>query len=152
MITQQELKQYLHYDPQTGIWKWRKGRRAGKRAGGLTNNSRGHRYWNIGFGGRRYTASHLAYFYMIGEWPVEEMDHINRIAADDRWENLRSVTRSENEWNKEKYRNNKSGAKGIYLQHGKWVARIRRNGIRRTIGNFETVQEAATAYQKEAAL
>jgi hypothetical protein len=157
MITQQELRRRLHYDPDTGIWTWLVGQRRDKRAGRLGGNSRGQKYWYVYIkeldfaqNGKSTTSSHLAYFYMTGRWPDEEMDHINNIAVDDRWQNLRPVTRAQNEWNKGKYRNNKSGAKGVYFQHGKWVARIRRNGIRQTIGNFLTPHEAAAAYQRAA--
>jgi hypothetical protein len=150
MITPEELKRRLHYDPETGIFTWRRGIRRGKRAGGLGSNSRGHRYWVIGLEGKNITktpASHVAYCYMTGEWPIEEMDHLNRIATDDRWENLRAVTRAQNEWNKDRYRNNKSGVKGVYFRNGKWIAGIRRNGVRRILGRFSTVQEAHVAYQ-----
>jgi hypothetical protein len=151
MITQDELKQRLHYDPGTGIFTWLTGRRRGKRAGGLGSNTRGHRYWVIqikpGKNASKTAASHIAYCYMTGEWPPEEMDHINRIAIDDRWQNLRPVTRAENEWNKDKYRNNKSGVKGVYFRDGKWIAGVRRNGIRQIVGRFTTIEEARIAYE-----
>jgi hypothetical protein len=85
---------------------------------------------------------------MTGRWPDNEMDHINRVATDDRWQNLRAATRAQNEWNKDKYRNNKSGVKGVYFRDGKWIAGIRRNGTRQILGRFLTVQEAAAAYQQ----
>jgi hypothetical protein len=147
MITQQELKQRLCYDAETGFWTWLNGPRRGKRAGGLGTNSRGQRYWYVGFDNRRYTSSHLIYFYMTGKWPEQEMDHINNIATDDRWQNLRSVTRAQNEWNKEKYRNNKSGVKGVYFRDGKWIVGVRRNGIRQIVGRFPTIEEARVAYE-----
>jgi hypothetical protein len=152
MITQHELKRRLHYDPNTGIWTWLAGPRRGKRAGWLQGNARGQPYWTVFVDRRRVVSSHVAFFYMTGEWPTAEMDHINRVGTDDRWLNLRAVSRAQNEWNKQKYRNNKSGAKGVYFQHGKWIARIRRNGIRQTLGNFSTSHEAAAAYQEMAAL
>jgi hypothetical protein len=154
MITQQELRQRLHYDPDTGIWIWLIGPCRGKRAGWLGSNRRGQRYWyiylkEINKSGHA-TASHLAYFYMTGQWPPDEIDHINNIATDDRWQNLRAVTRAQNEWNKNKYRNNKSGVKGVYFRDGKWIAGIRRNGTRQVLGRFLTVQDAAAAYQQAA--
>jgi hypothetical protein len=154
-ISYDELKQRLHYDPATGIFTWLTGQRRGKRAGGLGSNSRGHRYWVIKLRGPSLTstpASHIAHCYMTGKWPDQEMDHINRLATDDRWQNLRSVTRAQNEWNKDKYRNNKSGIKGVYFHslQKNWQTSIRRNGRRVYLGRFLTAQEAAAAYQEAA--
>jgi hypothetical protein len=154
MITQQELKQRLHYDPETGIWFWLKGNRVGKVAGVLQGNSRGKKSRYISIDYKRHPASHLAFFYMTGQWPLEEMDHINRDALDDRWFNLRPATRSENEWNKSAYKNNKSGHKGVYLHRTHsgcyWIASIRRNGNRVSLGTFASAEMAAEAYETAA--
>lgn len=81
------LKERLIYDPHTGVFTWRDGRHAGKRAGGI--NDRGYR--RIKLRGKRYKAARLAYFYMTGAWPPALMDHRNRTRDDDRWDNLRPV-------------------------------------------------------------
>jgi hypothetical protein len=152
MITQQELKQELNYDPDTGVFIRLTGVRGkGRRAGWMGTNSRGQRARLIMVRSCRYQASHLAYLFMIGQWPPDEMDHINRDASDDRWLNLRPATRSENEWNKDAYKNNKSGYKGVYLHSGcYWVASIRRNGNRVSLGTFPSAEAAAEAYKTAA--
>ncbi|SRR6266446_2339189 len=88
ILTQERLKELLHYDPETGVFSWILKRPA---YGG--NKKRGHEYVLINdVDGRDYRAARLAHLYMTGEWPKHKMDHINRIKDDNRWENLRDVT------------------------------------------------------------
>lgn len=70
--------------------------RSGERAGSIDSN--GRRKIRIASG--YYYSSRLACFYMTGEWPKEQMDHINKIRDDDRWENLRQATQSQNSYNR----------------------------------------------------
>jgi hypothetical protein len=76
-----------------------------------------------------------------------ETDHINRNKLDNRRENLRSVTKSQNGLNKGKNKNNKSGYKGVYLESwsGKWRAEIRIDGKRMTLGRFVNINDANKA-------
>lgn len=68
------------------------------------------------------------------------VDHINRNSLDNRRENLRIVTYSIDTANRSKYKNNKSGYKGVSLQNGKWRMTI--------VRMFDTPKEAARAYDK----
>lgn len=81
-----------------------------------------------------------------------EVDHINRNTLDNRKSNLRICTKSQNQGNKPIQRNNTSGYKGVSsLQYGgKWTARISIKGKNTHIGQFETKEEAAIAYNKKA--
>jgi len=99
---QEQLQNLLNYDPDTGVFTWRddlpvkRGPRvAGKRAG--SRNAEGYLYVEINR--RKYKTSRLAFLWMTGEWPTFCVDHINRDRSDDRWCNLRDVTRSENRIN-----------------------------------------------------
>jgi len=94
MLTQERLKEILHYNPETGVWIWkvskRKQLRPGDRAGTIAK--KGHQkaqyYWQIGIDRKRYLASRLAFLYMTGRFPDPEAVHINLDTLDDRWENL----------------------------------------------------------------
>lgn len=101
MLTAEFLRHLLHYDPLTGDWTWinptSRSIRCGDRAG--TTRRDGRR--QISVGGSLYLASRLAWLYMTGTWPQNEIDHENRIKGDDRWENLRDATHSENMFNRE---------------------------------------------------
>jgi hypothetical protein len=70
--------------------------RPGDKAGRITQDGRRQIRIASGF----YYASRLAWLYMTGEWPKDQIDHINRIKRDDRWENLREATQSQNSFNR----------------------------------------------------
>lgn len=137
----------LLYDPATGRFTRRVGVRgaaAGSIAGSLCKN--GHVY--IGVDRRKYLASRLAWLYVTGSWPSNEIDHENRDPSDNRWSNLRCATRPQNEANKAAYSNNKSGFKGVSWnrQRQKWRAQICINGKNKLIGQFDRADDAHAAY------
>lgn len=100
MITGTRLQNILHYDPETGIWIWvrpanHNSRLTGKQAGNLRPDG----YRTIRIDGVAYYASRLACLWMLGRWPDEEMDHIDRDPSNDRWNNLREADSSLNKRN-----------------------------------------------------
>ena len=72
------------------------------------------------------------------------VDHINRIKTDNRLENLRWSTHSENQMNKSKHSNNTSTCTGVHYDKSKnkWQVRIQINGKRKHIGYYQTFEEA----------
>lgn len=101
-LTTDFLRHLLHYDPLTGKWTWvnplpRSKMRRGDIAGRLTMQGRRQIRIASGF----YYSSRLAWLYMTGKWPKDQVDHVNRIKDDDRWENLREATQSQNSFNRE---------------------------------------------------
>lgn len=76
----------------------------------------------------------------------ELTDHINHGVRDNRRNNLRLATLSENMRNRLMAHNTKSGYKGVVLKKGRWVAYIKYLGVCRTIGSYDTKEEAAIAY------
>lgn len=150
MITQEQLKEILRYDPESGNLYWINP--VGKKkplgygiAGGLNDNG----YIKIGINYRMYRAHRLAWLYMTGEWPKDQVDHINGIRTDNRWLNLREASSSMNNQNKRgPQSNNKSGYLGVsWSKHSKkWVAFIKSNGRQRSLGLFETPELAYEAY------
>lgn len=104
-IIPSDISEYIGYDPISGtffmIKSWRTGNRWKNHAGLLCPDKQGY-VW-ISFKGTGYKAHRVAYFLMMREQP-NEIDHINRIRDDNRWINLRSVTRAENQRNKGKYK------------------------------------------------
>ena len=111
MLTQEYLKKILHYDPSTGDWTWLitvPGRKQGEPAGGRRPDG----YGRIGINNKRYLMHRLAFLYMTGEFP-EEVDHIDQNPRNDRWNNLRSVSHSQNMMNSSMQSNNKLGIKGV---------------------------------------
>lgn len=100
-LTSEYLRHILHYDPLTGDWVWVNPQARNVRRGDIAGTVRVDGRRQINLGGRCYLASRLAWLYMTGEWPQDEIDHRNRIKSDDRWENLRAATHSENMYNRE---------------------------------------------------
>jgi len=147
-MTHEELKTWLNYDIKTGCFTWKKkpSRRVciGDIAGTLDTDG----YRKIKVMGKVIRSHRLAWFYVPGFFPEQELDHINRIRSDNRIENLRLASRSENAKNKEKSKANTSGFKGVSQQKktGKWVAHIKINGKNKHIGTFESPKRASIAY------
>lgn len=146
-ITQERLKKFLEYDPDTGVFTWRVS--SGKAsAGSVAGRSLPSGHIQIGLDGRRYYAHRLAWLYVYGNWPSAEIDHVNRSPADNRLSNLREATRQENGAKRSIFSNNTSGVKGVYweMASGKWHARIRVSRELRSLGRFASLDEAAAAY------
>lgn len=109
MLTQERLKELFEYRPETGEFIRRVSRGRAK-AGSVAGTSDKDGYIIIGIDRERYKAHRLAFLYMEGKIP-EEVDHKNRITWDNRWDNLRDTTSSENNKNRTSYSN--SGYLGI---------------------------------------
>lgn len=153
-ITQQRLMEVLHYDPETGEWMWAatlSARRVtGQAAGGITDAG----YRSIRVNGNLFRAHRLAWLYMTGEWPAEQIDHVNGERSDNRWINLRAATEQQNKANTRVSANCKSGVKGVYWnrQRQKWQAKINPNRTQVHLGFFDDIDKAAEAYASAAKL
>lgn len=135
MITQEELKELLHYDPNTGLFTWKVVRSNRYKVGNVAGFSRSG-YVDIGINNRGYRAHRLAFLYMTGLIP-KEVDHINRIRHDNRWENLRGCTSRENSENTSC--NNEFIGVRWHRDSCQWVAYATKvNGRQKYLGAFRT--------------
>jgi HNH endonuclease len=137
-ITAELVRERLHYDPDTGIFTWKKGRKndIGKVAGCL--NSRNYRL--ISIFDRSYMGHRLAWLYVHGQWPTKWIDHIDGDASNNRISNLREVTPLESAKNRR--------FKGCYFVKHKrrFRALLMVSGHRMYLGSFKTEEEARAAY------
>jgi hypothetical protein len=101
-------------------------------------------FW-IGLDGRQYLAHRLAFFYMTGEWPPHQIDHIDRDPANNRWPNLRPATQGQNNVNKVAKRTCDL-PRGVTPNGSGYAARIKKNRVSYHLGTFRTPQEAHQAY------
>jgi hypothetical protein len=153
-LSQERLKEVLHYDQNTGVFTWLIETHAygGTRfPGDVAGCHRPDGYIDIGIDGGRYLAHHLAFLWMTGEMPVTlpkfRMDHKDWNRSNNRWDNLRLVTNAGNLQNQHAARkNNKLGVLGVRQMNSKFEARITVGGVQLTIGYFATAELAHIAY------
>lgn len=144
------LKRQLEYNPSTGVFTWlvQKGKAfPGRQAGRLRESG----YRSIRVNRKEVYEHRLAWFYTYGEWPPNDIDHINGVRNDNRIENLRCATRSENKQNTKMSRRNKSGVMGVHWDStsGKWRAKIIKPGGQfKHLGFFKNLGDAAKARKK----
>ena len=143
MITQARLKEVLSYCPDSGIF-------TKLSTGESFGNSHNRGYLKGFLDGKHYLLHRLAFLYMTGSFPTNQVDHINRDKKDNRWTNLRDVTHAENHRNMPVQSNNSSGITGVHYAKDKrkWVAYIKVNNKRKHLGSFSGKSEAAQARQK----
>jgi hypothetical protein len=142
-----EVDALLAYDPATGVLTWKIARshmRSGDEAGGV--NGKGYR--QIKFDGLFYTAHRLAWLLTYGEWPTKDIDHIDGNRANNKVDNLREATRSQNMGNARLWAHNTSGAKGVswHRRTNKWQATITFNRRNHHLGYFTSIEAAHAAY------
>lgn len=148
MITAERLRELLHYDPETGVFTRLSCRchseLLGQPAGCL--DSKG--YIRIRVDGRKYRAHRLAWLYMTGFWPEDDVDHKDVDPSNNRWANLRKATKAQNTRNSRRPANNTSGYKGASwnIAAQKWVGTIGHNGEKIYLGCFDTPEAAHAAY------
>ena len=144
MITQEELKSLLSYNPETGEFTWLvdKGTRAKKntKAGSICKT---HGYVFVRLNHKLYRAHHLVWLYVYGVFPKLDIDHIDQQRHNNRITNLREVTRSVNNYNTRK-------RKGYCFskQKNKYWAYIVIEGKQKHLGFFENPEQAKEAYEQ----
>lgn len=149
-----EVSAVLSYDPKTGALRWltpsnRDRNRAGKIAG-REKPDKGGKYVVVSLGRRSIGAHRIAWLLMTGAWPDREVDHRNRQKHDNRWSNLRAASRAENNANIPG--RGASGRKGVrwHKKTQKWNANITVSGRTRSLGYFDSLDAAASAYETAA--
>ena len=152
-LTAARLREVLHYDTATGVFTWLVSASNSVKAGSMAGSlSKIHGYRHIQLDGSIHMAHRLAVLYVSGVFPLEEVDHINGDRTDNRWSNLRCVTKAINMQNKRSAQaNNVSGLLGAYFnkRSGRFIAKIGLGGVDHYIGTFLTAEEANSAYLAE---
>ncbi len=147
MITKQLLQEKFEYKDGNLIYKIKTSRKVN--VGDVAGSFGAYGYIVVGINGKGYQASRLVWIYHNGDIPEDlQVDHINNIKTDNRIENLRLATASQNKCNIAKRKHNKSGHKGVsyYINYNKWRAQINRTHL----GYFATRELAGEAYKTAA--
>ena len=142
------LREILKYDSEDGVFTWNVtlSRRAcaGNEAGSISKN--GYRY--IAIDGHKHLAHRLAWFYVHGVWPADQIDHIDCVRSNNALANLREANMSNNGANGLLRSTNTSGYKGVSwdARKRKWVAGVKKNYKRHVLGLFDDPYEAHLVY------
>ena len=143
-LTAAELKSVLHYDSITGIFTRLSGKGANSQAGSI-NKQKGYVYIRVN--GTRYMAHRLAWLYVHGEFPKNDIDHIDQVKHNNAIANLRDVTKNINQRNRPINSNSTSKVTGVYFNGYGWVAQITVDGKCKYLGTHSTKEEAYAVRQ-----
>jgi len=107
---------------------------------------KGTGYIRVRINNKTYQHHRLVYFLHNNDWDIHDtccdnsIDHIDRDKSNNNIENLRVVTHQQNHWNRD--------GKGYYFHkaRGKYEAQINVDGKSKSLGLFETEDEARRAY------
>ena len=151
-LTAQRLRELLHYNPVTGVFTRRVSLRGdaydfGKVAGSVTTAG----YFSFNVDGRRYQAHRLAWLYVHGVWPAEQIDHRDTNRQNNAIDNLRESSHKGNHQNlRAAHEDSKTGLLGVSFDKDRrrWKAQIYADGKKHFLGRFDTAQQAHDAYLK----
>lgn len=116
----ESLRAKLSYDPKTGIFTWTDKATPAQRGKKVTSQALPSGYHRLTFEGLGYYQHHLAWYYVPGIWPKEQIDHKDRNPGNNAFDNLREATNQENT------QNSKVGQ--VYRYNSKWAAQLTHNG------------------------
>ena len=148
MITQERLLEIFEYKDGGLYWKIRPSNRVkvGDRFGALNKSD----HYRAGAVKSEFYREHrLIYLYHHGVLPAT-LDHINQNREDNRIENLRGATRSENGQNRKDHKNNTSGIRNVhfYKRYNKWRVMLNINGKNKHFGYFLNFDEACSVAEQ----
>lgn len=144
-----KLSDLYQYDPDTGVFHWKVNRGKTVKAGDPAGCVGELGYVQLRLDNKTIKGHRVAWCLYYWEEPSMDIDHKNGNRADNRISNLRLATDGENMYNTTTPKNNTSGVKGVAWNErkGKWVARVSVGKVRKFLGYFEGLQEAADAVQ-----
>lgn len=135
-MTQGRLKEKLKYCPMTGLFFNASG------GGAVGKDMDGYLYHYMD--GRNYPLHRLAILYVTGKMPINDVDHINMDRSDNRYENLRECSRSENMMNTKAHKDSRLGIKNVFYRPDtqKYSVRISVNGKYKSYGCYDDIELA----------
>ncbi len=146
-LTRSELMEILEYDVNSGNFYYLKSTARCIKIGEIAGSIKKDGYIRIVIKKKEYSAHRLVFLFLNGEYPIENVDHINHDRADNRLNNLRLATYGDNNRNSGMRSTNTSGVNGVSwnVSAKRWVSYI--NGDNKTIhlGSFTSFCDAVDA-------
>jgi hypothetical protein len=142
-LTQERLKNLLHYNPDTGVFT-RINKFRNLPANSVVGCVGAGGYMQCSIDSRMYKMHRLAWLYVHGRWPIDQIDHINHDVTDNRICNLREVSCAENHQNRARRTKSSSGYLGVgwHKRDKCWQAHIEIDGKRLHLGYYANLDEA----------
>lgn len=144
-----KLEDALQYIPESGSLIWKISPSTHIPSGSIAGSLDGRGYRQVRFRGRNYLAHRVAWFLMTRSWPTKPIVHRNCNKSDNRWENLREATPTQNNANRFGQGNLPKGVT-LHRSSGKYQAQIKKCGKNYYLGLFDSVDDAADAYSEAA--
>ncbi len=143
-LTIREAQTLFKYDKLTGQMCRR------KKDGSLKPESlvNGEGYLEAKANYKCYLVHRLAFMVQGIDPAGYQVDHIDGDRTNNKWQNLRLVTSSQNNKNRSIPSTNTSGVIGVQIQEGRWLAKITHNRELIHLGSFDTIEEATLARKK----
>lgn len=137
MTSKNDIEAVLLYNEQEGTFTW-------KRTGKLAGYTNPDGYVFIRINKKLYRAHRLVWLLRYGQFPEAEIDHVDGNPSNNRVENLRLASSSDNKCNTKRRKDNTSGVKGIhwYKAYKKWQVNICKNSKNKCLGYFTDIFEA----------
>lgn len=141
-LSASEARNAFSYDVETGTLFWAKPLNTRVKSGDVAGNLDSKGYLRVNYNGYAYAVHRLIWLIHYGVWPAKVIDHKSRVTTDNRIDNLRDVSLSENQWNRKN-----SGVGKVYRDKRSpyFYAKISHRGVRHLLGGFKTNTEALNA-------
>ena len=154
MLTYEEVTELLEYRPDVGgsclVWKKKAAKNTiiGSRAGCWDGSSYGR--WFVRIRKKLYRAHRVVWLLNTGNWPTNQIDHIDGNPYNNAIANLRECNQSENNQNMVSHKNATSEHIGVCFDRTrkKWMASIAVYGKNKYLGRFDNEQDAIKAYRE----
>lgn len=143
-LSAHRLREVLEYDPDSGTFRWLVTVGSRAKAGDVAGYSCESGYIRIRVDGKSYRSHRLAWLYMTGHWPRDQIDHIDRNTSNNAFANLREADHAQNQKNKMTHLG-ASGLRGVYKRGRRYRAVL-------LLGTFDTMEQAREAHERAAAL
>ncbi|MGV8869313.1 MAG: HNH endonuclease signature motif containing protein [Janthinobacterium svalbardensis] len=145
-LIQARLHEVLNYDRETGTFTWKKSTSGRPIVGKVAGSDDGNGYISIGIDGTNYRAHRLAWLYVHGSFPPNQIDHKDGRRSNNAIANLREATNEENQQNQRVRGSGKPLGVHFHKATGRWSASIGVNGKQKWLGRFATEAGATSTY------
>lgn len=146
ILTQDRLKELLQYDADTGVFVYKIKRQRCK-VGAVAGTRDNRNYLTCSIDGKLYKLHRLAWLYVYGHWPNDQIDHIDHNPSNNAIANLRDVSCAQNQQNRAHKTKSASGHLGVTWnkRDKRWQAHIELKGKSIHIGNYTDLDVAIIA-------